>query len=184
MTDDDEDALREEIRKVAAELKAYYDELEGESPRAAAILAVASLDDELERLIRYKFPPDLDDKLWKKIAGPGFTPLGTLKAKADMAQAFGFYGQKTRKLIGCIATVRNKFGHSREVRSFDHPLIMRECKNLDRNHVFPEGTVTDNSPPTHVRWVYIQTVRILEERLAAIREYVPELDGTAPEPLP
>jgi hypothetical protein len=178
-----DDEFYDALRKEAAEQKAFYDELAGESPRAAVILAVASLEDELERLIRSKFPGETSRTLWKKIAGPGFTPLGSLSAKADIAQAFGFYGPKTRSIIQDIAVVRNKFAHNSAVRHFDHPSVFKSCKKLDRNPIFPDGTVSDISPPEHVRWVYVHTVQILEERMEAIRMYIPELGDPEPDPL-
>lgn len=180
---DNDDSISEQIRSAATELKEFYDELRGESPRAAAILAVASLEDEIERLVRSRFPEETSNRLWNKIAGPGFTPLGSLKAKADMAQAFGFFGPKTRSTIEGISAIRNKFAHKPGVRNFDHPLVLSQCKKLADNPFFP-AAIADNSPATHVRWFYIHTVQILEERLAAIRERVPELDGSSPDPLP
>ena len=82
MSDEDE-ILMAEIRRIAAEQKAFYEELKGENARAAVILAVSSLEDELERVLRSMFPDDLSDKLWKEIAGPGLKPFGSLKARAD-----------------------------------------------------------------------------------------------------
>jgi len=87
----DEEFSLEDLRKAAEEVNAYFGELEGESPRAAAVLAVASLENELGHLIRSKFTR-ITPKLWKEMAGPGFTPQGSFKARNLACHAFRFYG--------------------------------------------------------------------------------------------
>ena len=90
MPDDTYDEeLSNDLRQAVAEVTAYYQELDGESPRAAAVLAVSSLHDELEKLVRTKFPK-ASHKTWERIAGPGFTPLGSFKALNCIANAFDF----------------------------------------------------------------------------------------------
>ena len=172
----------EELERVFDEVTAYFDELEGESPRAAAILAVAGLEDELEALLRSKFPETTSNANWKRIAGPGPTPFGTIKAKTEVAEAFGCYGPKTRKTIERIATVRNKFAHRTNIRDFDHPDVLKLCKELADNPVYPHAYI-ENPPAKDVRYNFINTVKDLTDRLAEIRSYFPELDAKPPRPL-
>ena len=182
MTNDD-DALSEELGRIYDEIKAYFDELVGESPRAAAILAVASLEDELDALLRSKFPHTISNPTWKRIAGPGPTPFGNLKAKTDVAEAFGFFGPQTRATINRIASVRNKFAHRTSIRDFDHPDVLAICRELADNPVFPH-TYIANPQARDIRWHFINTVKALTNHLANIRGLIPELDGDPPKPLP
>jgi hypothetical protein len=181
MSEDDD--LLEDVLKAVVENNAYYEELEGESPRAAAILAVASLEDELGRLIRSKFPPALTDKAWKDIAGPGFTPLGSYKARNQVACAFGFYGSQTKATLETISSVRNKFAHRRDVRNFSHPIVLALCNKLSSNPISP-FVCTENTHADEVRRGFISLVELLEGRLEKIRQHLPELDGPRSDPLP
>lgn len=167
---------------IIGEVVAYFDELDGESPRAAAILAVAALEDELDALLRSKFPPSTSNTRWKLIAGPE-KPFGSLEAKRNVAEVFGFFGPKTNAAIKCIATVRNKFAHRTNVRDFDHPQVLEQCRELSDNPVFPY-TLISSPEASDIRWHYINTVKELTDRLCEIRYYVSELDENAPEPLP
>lgn len=171
--------LSESLSKSYDEMMAFYDELNGESARAAAILAASGLDDELEKLLLKKFPDTLDKKFWKKqICGPGFTPLGSFKAKADLAQAFGYYGKVTRTRLEKISNVRNRFAHSSKPRSFLDDDILRFCRDL--GFTFPPS----RSPTEKdVRWFYIGFVRSTHESLARVRSHIPELDPQI-DPLP
>ena len=132
--DEQDDALLEDLRKAVREVTAYYEELEGESPRAAAILAVAGLEDELERLLLTKFP-GVSKKTWEEIAGPGFRPLGSFKARNDVAHAFGFYGRQTRAMLEKISAVRNKFAHDTGVRQFDDQALKPLLQGLSENPI-------------------------------------------------
>jgi len=170
-----EPTLREELNRVIAEVRSYYDELEGESPRAAAVLAVAALEDELDALLRSKFPRETSDKKWGKIAGPA-SPLGSLKAKADFAEIFGFFGSETRLLIDRVGTVRNKFAHRPHVRDFDDPTVLKICREIADNPVYRHHYVA-NPNAKDVRWNYLTTVKELTSRLASARTHIPELDG-------
>jgi hypothetical protein len=180
MSDDGD--LRNELQRATNEINSYYNELAGESPRAAAILAVASLEDELERLVASKFP-GVSRTLWKEIAGPGFTPLGSFKARVDICHAFGFFGPRTRSTLMSMATIRNKFAHQTDIRTFDHVVIVAECQKLNQNS---EHTIECNTghPATDIRQGFIRAVELYEESLAAVRAYHPELGGQPPPPLP
>jgi hypothetical protein len=182
MQDDDEVTL-EDIRAAANEINSYFNELAAESARAAAILAVASLEDELERLLASKFPSGVSRTLWKQIAGPGLTPLGSFKARVDVCHAFGFFGPHTRSALMSIASVRNKFAHRTDVRTFDHEIIVEECRKLNQNSRHTIDCDTPN-PALDVRQGFIRAVELYEEDLAEVRSYHPELSARKPDPLP
>ncbi|ANK79407.1 MAG: hypothetical protein TEF_00340 [Rhizobiales bacterium NRL2] len=165
---DDDDELRAALEAAFDDIQAYYGELEGESPRAAAILAATNLEDELEALLRKQFSATVVDekdndqerskkrKLWKRIAGPGPTPLGSAKAKADVLQAFGFYGQETRDTIERISEIRNRFAHERSARDFSDPKIVEICRRLKNNPIQP--FVFREFDPQYLREVFIEVV--------------------------
>jgi hypothetical protein len=180
MSEDDD--LIGDIRNAVVERNAYFQELEGESPRAAAILAVASLEDELEKLLLSKFPKSITRQIWKNIAGPT-GPLGSYKARNDLARAFGFYGSRTTTTLETIATIRNKFAHRTDVRNFDHPIFQEWFVRLADNPVYP-FIYTPKSTADDVRRNFIHTVEEMEKRIASVREYLPELGGPPPDPLP
>jgi len=161
------DAIKTELSKVFDEVWAYFKELEGESPRAAAVLAVASIEHQLGRLIRGKFPK-ISDKLWKEIAGPGFTPLGSFKARITMAHAFGFYGPTTRQTLETVAVIRNKFAHQTEVRDFDHQLVVREMKALQENPFAP-FTWNSSMSAQEMRETFIAVCRQLEKSILEVQ---------------
>ena len=155
---------KDEIQRYVEDAKAYFDELHGESARAAAILAVASLDDVLEELLLTRFPQPLDKKLKKKVFGPGLKPFGTYTAKADVAEAFGFYGPETRKLLEQLGRVRNKFAHSTKKRSFVDPDILQICEEIGRTK-FPNMHGSDQPNERDVRYLFIKSAQTLHELL-------------------
>jgi len=165
-------------------VRANFQELDGESDRAAVILAMASFEDALELFIRSKFRRHLSDRIWKDIAGPGHTPMGTLKAKNDIAHAFVFYGSKTHKLIGTLGKIRNKFAHKTDVRSFSRPEILKHCNELNGNPINSKVKIESGTKSINIRWAYIETVQALEEWIATVRQYTPELGDIPPERLP
>ena len=172
--------LSDDLRQAWDDIQAYYDELNGESSRAAVILAVASLEDELERLILKKFPSDLSPKVWKRVCGPGHSPLGSFKAKSDFAQAFGYFGKETRNLLENISVVRNKFAHASLPRYFTDDDILEACSKI-----FPVPALEGPHKPKdkEVRWQYIAAVRTTHEQLEQLAQHISELSGPI-QPLP
>jgi len=168
--------LREDLTKAVEEINAYYKELEGESTRAAVILATCSLEDELAKLIRFKkFPRECNDDTWDIIAGPT-APLGSLKNRANFGFAFGLYGEKTKEIIKQIGVVRNKFAHWTNARDFHHPDVMRETEKL-KNNVISSFHVGPSEPALVIRQQFLWLVQTLEDRLERVRGHIEELDG-------
>lgn len=181
MTDDDD--IRAIIRQALAEGGAYYRELEGESPRAAAVLVVANLENMLTVIVRSRFPETVRDSVWKRLSGSGPTPLSSLKVKADFIEACGFIGSKTNKAIERIGTIRNRFAHRHDIRDFGHTEIRHLCAQLGDNPVFPYKLL-ETATPNDVRWHYIETVKEIHERLEAILQRAPRCPEPIQNPLP
>lgn len=170
------ESLRSDLIAAVEEINARYRELEGESTRAAVILATCSLEDELAKLIRFKkFPRDCSDDTWDLIAGPT-APLGSLKHRANFGYALGLYGEKTREIIKQIGVVRNKFAHQTNARDFHHPAVMRETAKLDNNYI-GSFECTPSVDAIIIRQQFLWMVHELEERLERIRGHIEELDG-------
>lgn len=107
----------------------YQIALTEESDRAAAILAAAYFEDRLREKIMTRFVKKAD-----KLFGI-YEPLGTFKAKIDIAHALGLYDLKTRKGLDLVRKIRNEFAHSSEPIQFDHEKIAGWCRKLDAKNV-------------------------------------------------
>lgn len=166
--------LREALAKAIADLNAQYAELNGESARAAAILAVAMLDNELSNVIRHHFREDLDKDIWDRIFGPG-APMGDFKNKTNFIEAIGHFGKQTRITLERIATIRNKFAHLADVRTFTDHRVLQHCATLGKNPVFPYQLRSD-AAESDVRSNLLTTVQKLHERLEQVTSHIRELD--------
>lgn len=181
LDDEFEKSLGEDIRKAYEEVAAFYAELEGESARAAAILVVAQIDQELTKVISRYFPADIDKKIWKKLIGPN-APIGNLGNKCLMAEALGAFGPRTRKTIDTMAQIRNKFAHDTGVRKFKHQGVLTHCKSLGDNPVYKYDLI-DTASEREIRSYFITTARCLHQRLEMIAPGVSGL-GDPHGPLP
>ena len=119
------------LGEIINEATRYHTELDGESDRAAAILASAYIEDRLRDAIMRKFTTinkELRDKVFT-----GYGPLSTFSAKIDIACALGLYDQKTRKKLHHVKTIRNKFAHAPTPIEFDQKDIADLCRKLTLN---------------------------------------------------
>ena len=123
-----EETLKNSIERIFDENLAYYAELDGESDRATAILAVARFEDKLREAIAKQFV-ELNRKLEIRIFC-GYGPLSTLAGKLDIAYALGMYDQKTLENLRSIKKIRNKFAHSPKPVQFVENDIADMCSTL------------------------------------------------------
>ena len=106
----------------------FHTELDGESDRAAAILAAAYFEERLCDAIMRKFTTinkDLREKIFT-----GYGPLSTFSAKIDIARALGIYDQKTYNALHKIKKIRNMFAHASTPIEFNQQEIADLCRNL------------------------------------------------------
>ena len=96
-------------------------ELEQQTPRGAAIVAAAVLEDLLALVIQRRLI-ELSSKRTEALFGK-MAPLSTFSAKIEMGFALGLYGEDGRAYLDLIRDVRNKFAHK-----FD-PLTFRKRGN-------------------------------------------------------
>lgn len=142
--------LRETIERAWDENVRYHTELDGESDRAAAILAAAYFEDRLRDAIMTKFV-DLNRKFRDKIF-KGYGPLSTFSAKGDIAYALGLYDQKTRKGLHTVRKIRNRFAHASKPIEFDHDDLAAICRNLDPEAI-PDPDTLRNRYVTYLKEV-------------------------------
>lgn len=106
------------------EITAAY---KNESDRAAALLAVAFLDDQLKQVLQTVLVDDA--KVQKRLFGV-YGPLGTFSARADMAYALGYLSRSVYGDLEVIRRSRNNFAHAASVIDFSTAEIKQQCANL------------------------------------------------------
>ena len=121
--------VREEIEAAHAKLSPIFEELAGESDRAAAITACSYLEPRVDRALRSRLVP-LTKKLDQTLFA-GYGPLSTLSARIDVGYALGLYGKMTRADLHRIRSIRNSFAHDVDIRSFSHDKIAKACTDLE-----------------------------------------------------
>jgi DNA-binding MltR family transcriptional regulator len=104
------------------------EEIAEATPRAAAIVAAAFLDDRLTVAIESRLHPmsnSMRERLFGERGG-----LRSATAKADLGYALGLYGQEAHDDLAAIRKIRDRFAHKEEIRDFDHPEIGKFVSGL------------------------------------------------------
>lgn len=160
-------------------------ELNGESDRAAVILASSILDDVLTfRLCKsFWFSPD-EQQFNHAFRSEG--PLGTFSARIELAFLFGFIDELTRSQLDDIREMRNACAHSH--RPIDFSVL--ELANVAKRLFHPRGVATLNEHTrAGIKGAFIMEFAILYHillegsRKAGIAKVLPDL-GQPPEPPP
>jgi DNA-binding MltR family transcriptional regulator len=102
-------------------------ELLKESDRGCALLAASRLDFTLEKLLQAKL---LGSKKQQKQLFDFSGPLGSFSSRMLMAYSIGIISKNYLHDLQLIRKIRNDFGHSALVISFDDPHIAGICKQL------------------------------------------------------
>ena len=107
-------------------------EIEGGSPRAAAIVGGASVEEHLTKLLRWRMIKeriksgiDLQDKVFHPSG-----PLGDFGNKLNLAYLLGFISKDAWKELDTIRLIRNKFAHYPEINRWDIKDIINRCDKL------------------------------------------------------
>jgi len=101
-------------------------DLECETDRGVALLAVAFLDDVLDVLLRASFVDD--SEAVNRLIGPG-RPLESFGSRAHIVYCMGLLGADVYADINLIREIRNDFAH-RQPTNFDHGDIRLKCNKL------------------------------------------------------
>jgi len=147
-----------------AERERILDEIEGEGDRAAAILVVTHIEDDLALTLRSRLRRDLTPAEEAALFY-GDAPLATLSAKIKMAYALGAYGPKTRDDLNIFREIRNAFAHSRRTLEFEMPVVVTV---LERLHVLKEFPLKEEYRETATitwRQKFVSAVYMVSGRL-------------------
>jgi DNA-binding MltR family transcriptional regulator len=113
------------------EIAAAMVELRRASDRAAAVIAMALIESELEQLLRQHFKP-----VPTAVIGRLFGSKGTLSdfvSKIDMAFAIGLIGEANHRDFDLMRRIRNKFAHRVVAKSFEDHEISQIADHLLHN---------------------------------------------------
>ena len=142
-----EETVRDTLEQVWDELKCYYDELNGTSDRATAILAAAYFEGKLGDAIMCRFAQissafsdqvESGNRVFKK-----HNPIWNFSAKIEIGFALGLYNEEIRKDLHNAGEVRNKFAHASKPVEFDDTGIAAICLQLEPN-ILPDPDTSRN----------------------------------------
>ncbi len=147
----------------AADHPGIQAELVNATDRAAAIVAAALLDVQLERLLR-AFLIDDAAEVRSLISGddPG-APLGGFSAKIRACYALGLISMDTFHDLKVVRDIRNAFAHHVLDCTFSQPVIAQNCAKFRTIEKMTAAGKTDPTWPARVQFTV--TVYSLESTL-------------------
>jgi DNA-binding MltR family transcriptional regulator len=108
------------------DLNGFFEQLENESDRAAAVLGVASLDYFLEQMLRKRLHEQTKSTMYDFNG-----PLGDLSGKIEIAFAIGLIDAEARDALHILRAIRNDFAHDPDHRlSFHSPSVSDRLRSL------------------------------------------------------
>ncbi len=116
--------------QIDPEYLAIIRELYGASPRAAAIVAGARVEDALATAISTRLIQLTSGdhaKIFKGASGP----LSSFHAKIQIGFGLGLYSEAVRQDLTGLKAIRNAFAHEMSIRTFDNPNIGPLCGRLN-----------------------------------------------------
>src|SRR5256714_14391096 len=111
---------------LCADAARLVSDLESETDRGVALLAVALLDDVLDVLLRASCVDDSEGV--NRLIGPG-RPLESFGSRAHVAYCMGLLGADVYSDINLIREIRNDFAH-RQPTNFEQSDIHTKCNKL------------------------------------------------------
>jgi DNA-binding MltR family transcriptional regulator len=124
--------------------KGFLEELQEESPRAAAIMAGALLDAQLRNLLEKYFVDDR--KIVNDLLGTD-RPLSSFSSRINAAYCLGLIAKAIYDDLHLIRKIRNKFAHKLHGYTFDEPEIVQWCKSIKQAKMLTDAS--PNIPNTH-----------------------------------
>ena len=106
-----------ETQLYEGELRAFFEGLTTESPRALAIVAFSYIDEKLAILMQRHLSPDISGGLNSLFQG--FGPLSTASGKLKIAASLRWLTPRTYRHLELLRKIRNEFAHSPFLNSFD-----------------------------------------------------------------
>lgn len=157
--------IRDEKDKILA-----VEMMGGASDRAAAIVAIAYLDDKLTKAIKAHLVPDGDtlNRLFKPSG-----PLGPMGNKLDVGFLIGLYSKEFRDDLQIMTRARNSFAHWARPVTFGHKEIRQYAEALGFHaRMFGEMQGWPKPPleAALARYVFISTADVMASHLEAMAE--------------
>lgn len=151
--------------------KELFKEMLGESDRAAAIVAVAYLEDRLTKAIKANLRDD-DDAANRLLKPTG--PIGPLGNKLLLGYLMRLYTKEFRDDLSIFAEVRNMFAHWDRPVHFGYKEVRTKVEKL-RLHarLFGEDFPGGIKPPFnrgYARYIFVSTADMMAGQLEAITD--------------
>ena len=153
------------------DVNGWLEEFQNESDRAAAVLAVAYLEAQLENVFRGFL---VDSKEVDELFGPD-APLGTFSSRRRMAYALGMLTPIQHRDLELLGRIRNKFAHRLHGLSFRSNEVFQLCDQLRTPKLFE---ATHFQPD--VRGMFVTAVALIAMELNALASRVGEQRRVVP----
>ncbi|WP_152428464.1 hypothetical protein [Methyloferula stellata] len=118
-----------DLARLPMDVDAYFNELQGESDRACALIAGAALSQILRDLLEARLIL-LSDVESNHLFDMQNSVLSSFADRSEMAYALGLIDKNERKNLDLIRGIRNAFAHTIANISFDTGEIATECGKL------------------------------------------------------
>lgn len=151
--------------------QAFFEELAGSSDRAAALLATASIDQQLEAVLIGKFVPISPTEIEAQFHGKNAN-FGTFSIKIDLAYLLGLIDQETKADLDTLRRIRNAFAHSTFPLNFEFDVV--------REHIEKLSTVEGALSPGAAKIAFIDAALSVNMKLfRVLSEHADELLAVA-----
>ena len=145
----------------------YVKELNGESDRAAALVAAADVDYWLIMLLRSKLSYKLTDIERNDLLYGKRAPLSDFSARISIAYGFGLIHSDERDDLNRIRHIRNAFAHAVISLTFEHELIAKECAHLAHRDVYGDTSDSFGKPKLRYILTALELRKVFAERIIA-----------------
>jgi len=142
------DSFPDELKTNMREYIYFRKELTSESERGCALLAASHLDFLLEKVLKVKL---IGSNKLKKQLFDFNGPLGTFSSRILMAYSLGLISEIRLNDLQTIRKIRNDFGHSPSIISFEDEKIKSLCNNL--NLCTKSNKTSRSKFTTSVSWI-------------------------------
>ncbi len=141
------------------DMNGFFEYLQGESPRAAVVIAGAFLDEQLRQLILASFSKNRSVALDLVGSENNFDrPLSSFGSRINLAFCLGIINKIIYEDLHTIRKIRNKYAHQLHNYSWDEPEIVNWCKIL--NHSKMIVNINPNIAKSHNELFILAVVQI------------------------
>ena len=157
-------AQKPTVKQPEYDIAKVFEEIQGDSDRAAAITAAAYFDEILRLALLARLVP-LDEKEIKKLFDDIEGVFTSTYSMALVGYAVGLYGPKTLKDLDLIRQVRNQFAHNTGVSKFTHRNVQWRCKKLHTAEIVKSTMGPRDPNPSSPRANYLNSLLEIGARL-------------------